>query len=97
MNLPQALAVVHELLSSNLSKFDIRITFDDFDRILGLKFKEVTEFCKKDIIKIKEILKKRFNMKAKKLWKESDQLRDEIEKLGYTVEDDKDKMRVYKK
>ena len=97
LNLPQALAVIHELLSSNLSKFDIRITFYDFDRILGLKFKEVTEFYKKDIIKIEEISKKRFDMKAKKLWKESDQLRDEIEKLGYTVEDNKDETMVYKK
>ena len=97
LNLPQALAVIHELLDSSLSKFDIRITFYDFDCILGLKFKEITKFYKEDIIKIEQISNKRFDMKAKKLWEESDRLRDEIEKLGYTVEDSKDETRVYKK
>ena len=37
------------------------------------------------------------NMNLEKNWKESDRLREEIEKLGYTVEDSKDGTRVFKK
>ncbi|MCK4554751.1 cysteine--tRNA ligase [Candidatus Parcubacteria bacterium] len=46
---------------------------------------------------IVELILKREKAREEKNFEESDRLRDEIEKLGYIVEDSKDGMRVYKK
>ncbi len=46
---------------------------------------------------IVELILKRKKAREEKNFEESDRLRDEIEKLGYIVEDSKDGMRVYKK
>lgn len=97
LNIPQAMAVVFELLKSDLSKWDIKVTFDNFNRVLGLKFNDTTDYSTKDINKIEEIAKKRFSAKEENNFEESDRLREEIEKLGYVVEDTKEGMRVFKK
>lgn len=47
--------------------------------------------------KIKSLIIKREKAREEKNFKESDRLREEIEKLGYTVEDAKEGMRVFRK
>jgi cysteinyl-tRNA synthetase len=44
-----------------------------------------------------DLMKNRQEAREKKNWQESDRLRDEIEKKGYIIEDNKDGMRVIKK
>jgi cysteinyl-tRNA synthetase len=95
LNTPQALAVMQDLLKSVLSDEDKIATVLDFDKVLGLKLKNV---IKKEKIpkKIQELLYKRKEAREEKNWKESDKLREKIEKLGYTVEDSSEGMRVFK-
>lgn len=96
LNIPQALAVVQELLKSELPKNIKLATVLDFDEILGLNLNKLSkkEELPDEILKLSE---EREKARTEKNWEESDRLRGEIEKKGYIVEDIKDGMRVYKK
>ncbi|MDD5072052.1 MAG: cysteine--tRNA ligase [Patescibacteria group bacterium] len=94
LNMPKALAVVQELLKSNLSAGEKLSTILNFDRIFGLNLGKKE---KKIPIEIEELRKKRETARAEKNWAESDKLREKIEKLGYIVEDTKEGSRVFKK
>ena len=95
LNAPKALAVVQEMLKSNLSNKDKKATLLEFDlKILGVGIADLDIEIKEDIKILEE---KRINARIEKNWKESDRLRNEIEKLGYTVEDGKNGMRIFKK
>ncbi len=85
-NTPVAMAVLHEVLKSDLSKKDKLATILDFDRVLGLNLglKKDKEIIPKKVL---EIFKKRQLARANKEWEESDSLRDELSKMGYSVED----------
>lgn len=95
LNIPQALAVVQEVLKFDLSKEDKLATILDFDKVLGLGLDKLDEEKLSDDINDLKI--SREQAREEKNWEESDRLRDEIEKKGYTVEDSKDGMRVIKK
>lgn len=86
-NSPKALAVLQEVLKSNLENPDKLATILDFDKVLGLNFKNI----KIEKIEIPENVKllaeKRLKVRQEKNWNESDKLRDEINKLGYDIED----------
>ena len=99
LNTPKALAVVHEMLKSNLSSKDKKATLLEFDsKILGIDIATDIDDLDIEIKKDIKILKqKRINARIEKNWKESDRLRNEIEKLGYIVEDGKDGMKIFKK
>lgn len=85
-NTTVALAVLHEVLKSDLSNEDKLATVLDFDRVLGLDLgvkkneKEIPE-------EVLEIFKKRQLSRDNKEWEESDKLRDELMKMGYSIED----------
>ena len=102
LNMPKALAVIQEMLKSeDLSNEDKKATLFEFDlKILGVGIIDL-DIKAGDNMKIDEdveILKdKREKARKEKNFKESDRLRSKIEKLGYTVEDSKEGMRVYKK
>jgi len=96
LNMPQALAVVQELLKSNLKPEEILATFFDFDRVLGLNMNYRIKFSKLPL-EIEELRVLRLTARDSKNWVESDRLRKEIESKGYVVEDIKDGMRVRKK
>ncbi len=96
LNMPQALAVTQELLKSKLSDDEKYYTFLWFDRVLGL----ITDWInfKREIPRpVQDLKEKRRVAKEGKDFEESDRLREEMEKLGYAVEDTKDGQRVYKK
>ncbi|MEA3449770.1 MAG: cysteine--tRNA ligase [Patescibacteria group bacterium] len=94
LNTPQALAVVQKLLKSNLNKKDKLATILDFDQVLGLDINKTNDENVPE--EAKKLLEKRNKARADKDWTESDRLRTEIEKLGYTIEDLNNKTRVYK-
>ncbi len=86
LNTPRALAVVQELLKSDVSAGDKLATLFDFDRVLGLGLKDSsrTEEIPEEIKKLAE---EREAARREKDWQKSDELRERIRSLGYEIED----------
>ncbi|MEK7633413.1 MAG: cysteine--tRNA ligase [Patescibacteria group bacterium] len=83
--IPQATAVMWEMLKSNIDpKEKLNLLFD-FDKVFGLKLEEITE--EKIPIEIINLAEERKLTRQNKDFKKSDELRKKIEKLGYKVED----------
>ncbi len=95
--MPQAMAVVQELLKANLPDPVKLATIQEFDAaVLGLELdrEEVAEPLPREIL---ELMALRKQARVDKNWAESDRLRDEIQALGYVVQDGKAGMQVIKK
>lgn len=89
LNTASGLALVWELSkNSEVSDADKKATLLDFDRVLGLKldepFEEVTQAIPDHIQKL---IDERNTARANKDWSTADRLRDEIQALGFTVQD----------
>ncbi len=96
LNTPQALAVLQELLKSDISKEDKLATALDFDKIFSLNLNKSAE--SEELPKeIQRLVKSRQEARDKKEWKEADRVRREIGAEGYVVEDTAEGQRVYKK
>ena len=95
LNMPQAMAVVQELLKSDLPGGAKLATVLDFDRILGL---DLSKLGDKNALpeEIDNLVKARQEARKNKQWELSDQLRDKIQGLGYQVQDTPQGMKVYK-
>lgn len=94
-NLPQALAVAWDALKSDLANKEKLDLIFDFDRVFGFdlkKFKPAT--IPADVKKLAEAREK---ARQGKDWRKSDELRQEIEKMGFLVEDGKDGYKLKKK
>jgi cysteinyl-tRNA synthetase len=88
LNTPKALAVMWEVVKSSMSDGDKYVTLLKFDEVLGLGLKDLkVEKIPSEILKL---AKEREKARSEKDWKKSDELRDEISKKGYLVEDGKD-------
>lgn len=85
LNMPKAMAIVQEMLKSDIKKEDKLATMIDFDRVFGFGILKL----KKDKIpkSVKKLVDAREIARQNKDWKESDKLRYEINKLGYEVKD----------
>ncbi len=97
LNMPQALAVLHEVVKSDLPPRTKYKTIMLFDEVLGLRLGE------QDVKKVaalpeqvQQLAEARKKARAEKNWTESDRLRDEIMKLGFLVEDSKEGQKVIK-
>ncbi len=93
LNMPRALAVLAELLKSDLSNKNKKATVLDFDKVFGLRLNKQEKTSLPD--EILEIVEKRKKARAEKNWEESDRLRNLLQKKGYIVEDRGSEMRVY--
>ncbi len=89
LNMSQALAVLNEMLKSEISKEDKLATAYDFDEVLGLEFKNNTKEIKADKIpeEVQKLVDERAQARKDKNWAKSDELRDKIKELGYEVKD----------
>ena len=95
-NTPVVLALLNDLVKSNIQS-DIKIgTALEFDKVLGLNLEQsITQGFKEIEIpyekvkdeKIKKILEEREVARKNKEWKKSDELRNTLSKIGYTVVD----------
>ena len=90
LNMPQAMAVLNEMLKSDLEPANKLATALDFDKVLGLSLN--SEICKKGKnekipIEIQNILDDRENARKSKDFKKSDELRNKLLNLGYEVKD----------
>lgn len=92
LNIPKALAVAWEVVKSNIppgDKYDLLL---DFDEVLGLDLREGAQnYVSKTELNVPEnitqLVKKRDELRSQKKFSESDAVRQELEKLGYIVED----------
>ena len=94
LNMPQALSVIwdvvkYEKKSPVLSKLLLK-----FDTVLGLNIDKEKKVELPE--EIKKIVEERKLARINKEWKKSDELRDKLISLGYTVKDTKDGMEVNK-
>ncbi len=80
--IPNALALIWEFIKSNLKDEEKYYLINDFNRVFGLTFKE--KFIPQNIFDLAE---KRLKLRKEKKFKEADQIRKEIETLGYLLED----------
>ena len=95
LNIPQAMSVVWNAIKYEKKSKEIADMLLDFDRVLGLEIGklEQEEELPKEIL---ELVEKRKKAREEKDWKLSDNLRDEIIKLGYNIKDTKDGMEISK-
>jgi len=91
LNIPKALSILWKLIkdyNKNPSKFDSKKVYAlilDWDKVFGLNLKEVGLF--KLPKKITELVKKREEYRKKKDFKKADEIRQQVQKLGYLIED----------
>ena len=95
LDTPRALTLLWDLLKDDkISNADKKATVLDFDKVLGLGF----ENLKEEIIpeNILKLAKEREEVRNKKNFKKSDELREKINSLGYEVKDMSDGQKVSK-
>lgn len=93
INIPMALGVLWKMFKEPASK-DIYSTALKMDEVLGLSMDKVDEFKFDDDtaeipMEVKKLADERLEAKSEKNWARADELRAEIEKLGYSVKDTK--------
>lgn len=85
LNLPQAMAVFHQIFKENLSAKAKLELIDNFDQILGLNLINVQEEPIPEEILV--LAQKRQKAKEKKDFAKADDLRKKINQLGFNIED----------
>ena len=96
LNMPRAMAVIQEMLKSKISNAQKYSTILDFDRVLGLQLNQLDQ-AQALPGAVQKLVEARQQARQAKDFASSDQLRAEIEALGYQVQDTKDDMKVVKK
>ena len=88
LNTPQALALMWDMLKSNIPDNEKYGTLLDFDKILGLKLAEVAPKEETEVPdKVQKLLDERQKARDAKDFKKADEIRAKIYDLGFTVED----------
>jgi len=96
LNMPRAMAVIQEMLKSKISDAQKYSTILDFDRVLGLQLDQLDQ-AQPLPEAVQKLVDARRQARQAKDFAASDQLRAEIEALGYQVQDTKDGLKVVKK
>jgi len=97
LNMPQALAVVFQVLKSDLSGADKRATILDFDRVLGLRLEsslETTLDLSSLPAEIISLVNQREEARQGKDWPEADRCRQALLAAGYLIEDGPEGMKI---
>ena len=96
LNMPEAIAVFWQMLRDDKIKSeDKKATALDFDRVLGLDLTKTEKIEVPD--EVKKLVSEREKARSEKDYARADKLREQIEKLGYIVEDSEGKSKVSKK
>ncbi len=93
LNTPEALAVLWKLIRDKKEEGKVR-TIKEMDKIFGLNLgkEEKIEIPKE----IKKLAEEREEARRKKQWEKSDELRNKVNKLGYSLEDTQEGYRIKK-
>jgi cysteinyl-tRNA synthetase len=87
LNMPQAVAVLQGLLKSDLSS-EVKLgTIQHFDSVLGLDLIRTSSASDEIPSEIRELAAERERARLDQDWATSDILRTKIQKLGYSIED----------
>jgi cysteinyl-tRNA synthetase len=95
LNMPRAMAVVQETLKADIPPAEKLAAVLDFDRVLGFNLDRVESGAALPA-EIQALVDERIRAREEKNWSRSDELRDQLQGLGYTVQDGKDGMKVFK-
>ena len=90
LNIPQALAVTWEVAKSNIpsaDKYDLILSFDE---VLGLNLGQTLNSKSEIPNNIKILIKEREKLRAGGKYAEADAIRDQLQKLGFAIQDKKD-------
>ncbi len=98
LNTAEALAVIWKLLGSNEAKDEDKLaTILDFDRFLGLDLLSAIDQTNIEIpVEVQELANQREEARRDKDYSRSDELRQEIGRLGYGVEDSENGPKIRK-
>ncbi len=96
-NTPQILALVWEIAKSNIPPFDKYQLILSFDKVLGLRLDKDTDKDKEIPENIQTLVKEREDARKAGDWGKSDELRDKIDRLGYSVNDIPEGTKISKK
>ena len=99
LNMPEALAVVWEVVKSNVADYDKYDLILDFDEVLGLDLRKSLEGLSEEQApeELTKMLEERNRLREEKKWEEADAMREKIEKQGWKVEDDGEKSRLVRR
>lgn len=99
LNMPEALAVVWEVVKSNVADYDKYDLILDFDEVLGLGLRKSLEGLSEEQAseELTKMLEERNRLREEKKWEEADAVREKIEKQGWRVEDDGEESRLVRR
>ena len=98
LNTPQVLGLLWETVASKLPVAVRKATVLEFDKVLGLRLSESEKYVLTDIPSaVKGLTEKREILRKEKKWRESDEVRKQINTLGYDVDDTLKGSRIKKK
>ena len=95
LDTPKALALIWEIVKDpTIAPEDKRATILDFDTVFGLGLGEIHE----EIIpeEVTRLVEEREHARKEKEWQKSDDLRTQIESLGYEVKDTENGTKISK-
>jgi cysteinyl-tRNA synthetase len=88
LNTPQALAVVWEMIKSNIPEEDKRDLLYSFDEVLGFNLRDIKPHQEASLsVHVQELVKIRDEARTAKDFAKADEVRAEIEKAGYEIVD----------
>jgi len=87
LNTPEALAVVWEVVKSDIPTYDKLDLLLDFDQVLGLKLNETKIKEIQVPEEINQLAKQREELRKQGKWQKADEIRKKIEDQGWKVED----------
>ena len=87
LNTPEALAVVWEVVKSDIPTYDKLDLLLDFDQVLGLKLNEIKIKEIQIPEEINQLAKQREELRKQGKWQEADEIRKKIENQGWKIED----------
>jgi len=87
LSVPKALALTWELVNSDLSPGRKKATLLHFDNVLGLRLSEWSPEATEIPREISALIKAREVARSEKRWNDADGLRDQVQDLGFEIED----------
>lgn len=98
LNTPQVLGLLWETVASKLPVTVKKATILEFDKVLGLRLSESEKYVLTEVPSmVKELAEKRETLRKEKKWQESDEVRKQINTLGYDVDDTSKGSKIKKK
>ena len=94
LNMPLAMSVVWEVIKENNKSKQYAELLRKFDEVLGLEINKKVEIELPE--EVKKLVEERKLARLNKDWAKSDELRDKIDQMGYSVKDTKDGMEITK-